>query len=68
MGEIFVKSNSLITSSNEVNAGVTGLDKGVQALATGKYASLCCKRTQEDVDLALVPSALGLQIELACLG
>lgn len=61
-GEIYVQSISLITSSciwrcyssNEINAGMTGLVKGVQALTTETCASLCCK-------LTLALSALGLR-------
>lgn len=52
-GEIFVKSVSLITlsyiwrccSSNEINSGVTGLYKGVQALTTEK---VCLSVLQTD--------------------
>ena len=53
VGTCFVKSISLIASSciwrccpsNERNAGVLGLYKGMQALATEKYASLWPAKT-----------------------
>lgn len=68
-GEIFVKSISLVTSSciwrfcpsNEINAEVTDLDNGVEALVTELYASLYYKLAQEDLNLTLVLSALGLR-------
>ena len=53
IGTCFVKSISLITSSclwrcclsNERNAGMLDLDKGMQALATAKYALLWPEKT-----------------------
>lgn len=68
-GENIIKFISLITSScisgwypsNEINAGVTSLDKGVQTLATKKYVSLCCKLSQKDLILTTSgPSWAGL--------